>query len=249
VVANARRTMRIRLLLDYDGTLVPIAAAPELAAPDEEVLALLADLACSPRLQVDLVSGRPRSTLEAWFGDLPVSLWAEHGLWHRSTRGEAWRPAADVAPTWIERIQPILDQFAATTPGSWVETKTASIAWHFRRAQWEFGARQAHRLRLLLSDASSNQPFEVIEGSKVIEVRHRGVSKALVAQRLHAEAVADCFVMAIGDDCTDEDLFRALPASSATVVVGRRPSCARFRVPDYQEVRRILRALVPARER
>ena len=243
VLADARRTQRMRLLLDYDGTLVPIARAPDLAAPDEDVLALLAELAYSPGLELDLVSGRLRSTLEAWFGHLPVSLWAEHGFWHRPASSQRWRGAADVAPTWIERIKPIFDQFAASTPGSHVETKSASIAWHFRRAQRDFGARQAHELRMLLGDALSNQPFEVIEGRKVIEVRLRGVSKALVAQRVNAEAVSDCFVTAIGDDRTDEDLFRALPASSATVAVGSRPSCARFRVADHREVRRILREL------
>jgi trehalose 6-phosphate synthase/phosphatase len=244
VLTDAQRTQRIRLLLDYDGTLVPIARAPDLAAPDQDVLALISDLAYAPGLDLDLVSGRLRSTLEAWFGHLPASLWAEHGFWHRPASSEHWHAAADVAPTWIERIKPIFEQFAASTPGSHIEIKSASIAWHFRRAQREFGARQAHELRMLLGDALSNQPLEVIEGRKVIEVRLRGVSKALVAQRVHTEAVSDCFVTAIGDDRTDEDLFRALPASSATVVVGHRPSCARFRVADYREVRRILRGLV-----
>lgn len=244
VLTEAQRTQSIRLLLDYDGTLVPIARAPELAAPDADVLALLADLADAPGIELDLVSGRPHSTLDAWFGHLPVSLWAEHGLWHRPVSNGRWHAAADLAPTWIERVKPIFDQFAAATPGAHVETKSASIAWHFRRAQREFGARQAHELRMLLGDALSNQPLEVIEGRKVIEVRCRGVNKALVAHRVHAEAVGNCFIAAIGDDRTDEDLFRALPASSATVVVGDRPSCARFRVADHRDVRRILRALV-----
>jgi trehalose 6-phosphate synthase/phosphatase len=244
VLTEAQRTQPIRLLLDYDGTLVPIARAPELAAPDEEVLALLADLADAPGIELDLVSGRPHSTLDAWFGHLPVSIWAEHGFWHRPVSSGRWQAAADLAPTWIERIKPIFDQFAAATPGAHVETKSASIAWHFRRAQREFGARQAHELRMLLGDALSNQPLEVIEGRKVIEVRCRGVNKALVAHRVHAEAVGNCFIAAIGDDRTDEDLFRALPASSVTVVVGDRPSCARFRVADHRDVRRVLRALV-----
>ncbi len=244
VLADAQRTQQIRLLLDYDGTLVPIARSPELAAPDAEVLALLADLADAPGIELDLVSGRPHSTLDAWFGHLPVSLWAEHGFWHRPVSNGRWQAAADLAPTWIERVKPIFDQFAAATPGAQVETKSASIAWHFRRAQREFGARQAHELRMLLGDALSNQPLEVIEGRKVIEVRCRGVNKALVAHRVRAEADGNRFIAAIGDDRTDEDLFRALPASSATVVVGDRPSCARFRVTDHRDVRRILRALV-----
>jgi trehalose 6-phosphate synthase/phosphatase len=191
VLADAQRTQRMRLLIDYDGTLVPIARAPELAAPDQDVLALLADLASSPGLELDLVSGRLRSTLDAWFGHLPVSLWAEHGFWQRPAATQQWRAAADLAPAGLERIMPILEQFAASTPGSHVETKSASIAWHFRRAQREFGARQAHELRMLLGDALSNQPYEVLEGRKVIEVRLRGVSKALVAHRVQTELVGE----------------------------------------------------------
>ena len=83
MLTDAQRTQPIRLLLDYDGTLVPIARSPELAAPDAEVLTLLGDLANAPGLEVDLVSGRARATLAAWFAHLPVSLGAEHGFWHR----------------------------------------------------------------------------------------------------------------------------------------------------------------------
>jgi trehalose 6-phosphate synthase/phosphatase len=244
VLSDAQRSRTIRLLLDYDGTVVPIARSPELAAPDEDLLTLLAAVSTSPGIVMDIVSGRLRSTLEAWVGQLPCGLWAEHGFWHRLSPGEPWRAAADVAPTWFERVKPILDQFEANTPGSHLEVKSASIAWHFRRAQREFGARQAHELRMLLGDALSNQPFEVTEGRKVIEVRLRGVSKALVAQHIQSEMDTDSLVVAIGDDRTDEELFRTLPSSSVTVVVGDRPSCARFRVRDHRDVRRLLRCLV-----
>jgi len=74
-------------------------------------------------------------------------------------------------------------------------------------------------------------------------VRLRGVSKALVAGRLNAECGTDTVLVAIGDDHTDEDLFRALPASSLTIAVGSRPAGARFRVPDYRAVRRLLRVI------
>ncbi len=83
-------TMRLRLLLDYDGTLVPLARSPELAAPDDELLCLLEQLADAPGIQLDIVSGRSHETLERWFGDLPIALWAEHGFWHRSHPGQAW---------------------------------------------------------------------------------------------------------------------------------------------------------------
>ena len=243
-LAAAQRTMKLRLLLDYDGTLVPLARSSDLAAPDDELLFLLERLSASPGLQVDIVSGRSHETLEQWFGHLPVSLWAEHGFWHRTRPGEAWQPAIIVAPDWMERVNPILEQFAISTPGSHVEVKSASIAWHYRCAPREFGARQAHELRMLLGDILSNQPLEVLEGKKVIEVRLRGVGKGLVARRAQAETGPGTVIVAIGDDRTDEELFRALPPSSLAVAVGRTCTNARFHLEDHRAVRRILRSLL-----
>ena len=186
-LSDAQRTMKLRLLLDYDGTLVPLARSPELAAPDDDLLLLLERLAGSPRIQLDVVSGRPHETLEQWFGGLHASLWAEHGFWHRRNPSAAWEPAVTVVPDSMERVRQILEQFTASTPGSHVEVKSASIAWHYRGAPREFAARQAHELRMLLGDLLSNQPLEVLEGKKVIEVRLRGVGKGVVAQRIEAE--------------------------------------------------------------
>ena len=149
----AQRTVKLRLLLDYDGPLVPLARSPELAAPDDELLLLLERLAASPRIQLDIVSGRPRETLEQWFAGLHASLsWAEHGFWHRRHPSAPWESAATPVPESMERVRRILDQFTASTPGSHVEVKSASIAWHYRGAPREFAARQAHELRMLLGD-------------------------------------------------------------------------------------------------
>src|SRR6476661_4540622 len=172
VLGDARQS-RMRLLLDYDGTLVPIARAPELAAPDLELVRLLHRLASEPGIDVDIVSGRSRGQLERWFGTVPVALWAEHGFWRRAVGSLRWEPAMPLDSGWMARVKPILDQFAASTPGAHVETKTASMAWHYRSSARDFGMRQAHELRLLLGDLLSNQPLEVLEGKKVIEVRMR----------------------------------------------------------------------------
>jgi trehalose 6-phosphate synthase/phosphatase len=97
---------------------------------------------------------------------------------------------------------------------------------------------------MLLGDALSNQPLEVLEGKKVIEVRLRGVSKALVAHRVLSQSPPGQQVIAIGDDRTDEDLFRALPASTVTVAVGEGPTRARYRLADFRAVRQSLRILL-----
>jgi trehalose 6-phosphate synthase/phosphatase len=247
VLKSAGTSAHVRLLLDYDGTLVPLARSPEAATPDEELSRLLQALAALPGTRVDIVSGRPREPLEEWFGHLPVSLWAEHGFWHRPGPSQVWRATANPPNRWQDRIRPMLDQFVASTPGSHVEVKTSSLVWHFRGAQRDHGVRQANELRMMLGTAFSNQPWGVMEGKKAIEVRLRAADKALVAARVASESEPDTAIIAIGDDRTDEDMFAALPESSIRVAVGQRSRRAPYLVQDHREVRRLLHGLVADR--
>ena len=241
----ALRAPLLHVLLGYDGTLVPIADAPELAIPDDELLELLGTLSRGPGVAVHIVSSRPREWLQRWFGHLAISLWAENGLWRRAADATRWLQTAPVPAGWMRRIYPILEQFAASTPGAGIEVKTASIAWHYRRVEEGFGARQAHELRMLLGDALSNQPLEVLEGRKVIEVHLRGISRGTVGQQLGL-AAGDA-VIACGDDRADEELFRALPGDAVTMAVGQRLAGARFHVEDCAALRALLHRLAHAR--
>jgi trehalose 6-phosphate synthase/phosphatase len=233
------------LFLDYDGTLVPFAATPEQAAPDPELLTLLAKLAARPGCHVHLVSGRTRASLDEWFGSLPIGLHAEHGLWTRPPCG-TWTMTRQVRNDWKEQVRPTLDQFTSTTRGAFVEEKTAGLAWHYRAAEADsldgasFGDTQAQELRLLLSELLSNSPVEVLSGDKVIEVRPHGVDKGSIAARLLARGPCPDLVIAFGDDQTDEDLFGALPAGAISVHVGGGASAALYRVDSVADVRKLL---------
>ena len=84
----------------------------------------------------------------------------------------------------------------------------------------------------------------VLEGKKVVEVRLRGVSKAAVGRHVSEPTETPTAVVAFGDDRTDEDLFRALPASAVTVAVGHSRSQATHGVADHLAVRAALRYLL-----
>jgi trehalose 6-phosphate synthase/phosphatase len=233
------------LLLDYDGTLVPFASVPELARPDAGLLRLLEALARRPRTDVHVVSGRTRETLERWFGALSslVGLHAEHGFWSRP-RGGAWEAQPMPPMQWRERVLAIFEDFAARTPGSLVEEKTASLAWHYRMAEPEFGVAQANELRLHLTQLLSNAPVEIIPGEKVIEVRPHGANKGSIVAPIVEHAPASTLVVALGDDPTDEDLFEALPPRAIAVHVGPGPSRASIRLAGVGDARRLLSSLV-----
>lgn len=247
-LARLREAASLALLLDYDGTLVPIVDVPELAAPDRELLDLLTALARRPGTQVHLVTGRSREACDGWFSDLPMALWAEHGYWRRlaNRRWEAGSGTLACVPT---AVVSSLERYVAATPGALIEAKSASIAWHYRLADQESGSRQARELRRELENALRDGPFEVLEGHKVLEVRPRAVSKASVVRCLLAQPDEAAGILAVGDNRTDDDMFGSLPTSAVTIGVGVVPQRVKHRVADPSAVRRILRSFLEPHER
>lgn len=230
------------LLLDYDGTLVEVAATPELARPDAELFALLRALAARPGTSVHLVTGRPHEVIGAWFNELPLGLHAEHGLWAKAP-GEPWRARRDIVTDWKPRLRPILEQFTARTPGSFIEEKSAALAWHYRLADPEFGPLQAKELRLHLSEVLGHTPVEVLRGDKVIELRLFGVHKGLVVPEVMAES-PNARLLALGNDRTDNDLFAATQSAGGYAInVGPYWTDAPYRIPTVAAARAFLRAL------
>jgi trehalose 6-phosphate synthase/phosphatase len=243
-LGRMREAQHLLLLLDYDGTLVPFAPTPEQASPDAELLELLRRLTARPNTRVHIVSGRPTETLDAWLGGLPVGMHAEHGLWSRPAPGEPWKALEGVSTEWKPLVRPVLEGFAARVPGSLVEEKSASLAWHYRKVDRVLGARQARELRLHLGEVFAQGPLEVLAGDMVVEVRARGVNKGRVVGRVTEGMAPGTLVVAIGDDRTDEDLFAALPEEGIAIHAGHKETRAGYRVNGPAEVRQLLSALL-----
>ena len=243
-LGRLRTAASLAILLDYDGTLVPIMNTPEQAAPDPELLTLIDALGRRPGTVVQMVSGRSRETLEAWFGGLPIGLWAEHGIWFRPPGARTWESAVDVSGAWMPAVRATMERFTLLTPGSRVEEKVSSIAWHYRQVGREFGRLQARELRIALSRELRDVPIDIIEGKRVLEVRPRGASKAAVVQRLLSHETPPSVILALGDDRTDEEMFTALPPTGISVHVGAAVSLAMHRVRDPAATRAFLSALI-----
>jgi trehalose 6-phosphate synthase/phosphatase len=238
---------RLLLLLDYDGTLVPLRRLPHEAAPDGRTLELLAMLHRMPNTAVHVVSGRPRDTLHDWLGRLPFDLWAEHALWHRAAGAPEWNKTLDVHDDWTARIRPTLDEYAARTPGAVVELKTAGVSWHYRAVEPLLGQLQANELRVHLVQMLAQRPVQILSGDKVLEVRPHGATKRVAARAALERAGGSAVVAAFGDDRTDEDMFIALPPGAVSVHVGERTTKAAYRVKGTEQVHALLRRLIDLR--
>ena len=202
---------------------------------------LLAALGSDPANQVAIISGRPRRTLEEWVGKLPISLIAEHGVWLRN-KGEDWRMLKTMTADWKERVRPILQLYVDRLPGALLEEKEFSLAWHYRRADPEQASLRAKELLDDLAGYTRNIDVQVFEGNKVIEIRNSGVNKGTAGLEWLKQYTPD-FILGIGDDWTDEDLFRALPPTAFSVRVGLANTSARYYLSGPATVRRMLHEL------
>lgn len=237
------KAMRRIVFLDYDGTLVPFSKYPEMAVPSERVLTQLKRLAADAKNTVVIVSGRKQEFLDKWFGDLQIVLVAEHGAFIRAP-STGWTSEVDADQTWKQHVLPVLQRYADRCTGAFTEEKSLSLVWHYRNADPGISLLRSQELKDELRElVSHDSRLQVVEGHKVIEVKKSGYDKGTVALKLLALAAYD-FLLAIGDDKTDEDLFRALPEQALTVKIGVMASLAKYNLADQQGVVRLVNHLL-----
>jgi len=229
------------LFLDYDGTLQRFFGDPQAAKPDDDLYRLLDQIAQIENTELTIISGRDMETLDNWFGAKNYSLIAEHGAWQKE-KGSTWKAQKPIHSEWKESILPVLESYVDRTPGSLIEEKTYSLVWHYRKAEIDLGILRALELVADISNLIINQDLEILEGSKVIEIKVSGINKGIAAADYLNSHPAD-FVMAIGDDWTDEYLFKELPENTYTIKVGAGNSAAKYYINNYKEVRELLNNL------
>jgi trehalose 6-phosphate synthase/phosphatase len=241
LVSDYTKSRRRLLLLDYDGTLVSFKGKPAEAKPDDEIMSLLENLSSNAKNTVVIVSGRDRVTLERWLGNLNVELVAEHGGWIRQ-KNEGWNSLEPFTGEWKDTIRPILELYSDRTPGSSVEEKDFCLVWHYRRADPELAHLREQELRGTLLNLTENLDVGVFEGNKILEIRKVGINKGRATEFWIVQQNWD-FLLAAGDDYTDEEMFSVLPYGAYSIKVGVNISKARFNVDTVNEVRTLLKEL------
>jgi len=235
---NARRRL---VILDYDGTLMPFNPDPHAVTPDKKLLQLLGELNKQKGTKVVVNSGRDRETLEKWLGPLHIDMSAEHGVWIK--RGDDWISNPNLERGWKDQIRTVLENLVERTPGSFIEEKDYSIAWHYRRVDKDFGEKRVREFRDVLRYLTANLDLQVLEGKKVVEIKNAGVNKGKATLSWLHERDWD-FIMTIGDDSTDEDTFKVMPPEAYTVKVGLQKSAARYNLLTVEDVRNLLNDFV-----
>ncbi len=230
------------ILLDYDGTLAPYTKVPSQAKPGRDVLDLLADLASDERNEVVVISGRDSNTLDNWLGHLNLNFVAEHGVFIKY-RNHSWETQVALSSNWKDLVRPILELFVTRCAGSMIEEKKNTLTWHYRNTHPGLGFERSRELLNNLIQMTGNTPIQVIDGNKVIEVRLMGIDKGNTALKVIDHFKAD-FVLCLGDDTTDEDMFRALEKGAYTIKIGHGSTAAQYNIQLQEEVLPFLQTLI-----
>ncbi len=226
------------IFLDYDGTLTGFKIDPLKAVPDKKLFKLLNNLSENKSNTVVLISGRDKNTLEEWFGNMNINLVGEHGVWSKK-HGAEWVQMKSIDDKWKNGIRTFLQKIVDRTPGSFIEEKSYSIAWHYRNLDPGLADIRKTELTEKLNIKISGLNLQLMEGNKVLEIKNDKINKGLAAKKWLRQEKWD-FIMAVGDDHTDEDTFKVLPKIAYSLKVGFAVTNAKYNIDGIEDVRALL---------
>ena len=229
------------ILLDYDGTLMPLVSNFKDSKPSKIVNKILQNLSSDKLNEVVVVSGRSRNDLDLWLSKININLVAEHGAYIKKAGQANWEQMSMVDNDWKHIILPVLEQFASKTPNAVVEEKEQSLVWHFRLSSPYYANKNSVIIKNNLRPFLKNYNLEIYSGSKILEIRNPKLNKGFAVQQWLVKGYD--FILAIGDDYTDEDMYNVLPTGSFSIKIGRGRTDARYRLYYYKEAHDLLLSL------
>jgi len=241
LLENYEKAKNRLIFLDYDGTLTGFKADPLKAVPDKKLFKLLNNLTENKNNTVVIISGRDKNTLEEWFGNMNINLVGEHGVWSKKLGGK-WVQMRNIEDKWKNGIRTFLQKIVDRTPGSFIEEKSYSIAWHYRNLDPGLADIRKTELTEKLNIKISGLNLQLMEGNKVLEIKNDKINKGVAAKKWLKQKKWD-FIMAVGDDHTDEDTFKVLPKTAYSLKVGFEGTHAKYNIDGIEDVRTLLEKL------
>lgn len=233
LIHKIKRASHIRLFIDYDGTLVKLAATPSETVLHQTTKDLLSEL--SKSYEIFILSGRPKEFLDSQFKNEALTMVAEHGGFVKRDSGLWQNRVNSDLNSWYGDAERIMKSYTEHVPASFVEKKEACLVWHYRQSPGEFAEAQARKLHEELQVSLANQPMCVSQGSKIIETKAIECNKGYFV-RTQMSSEADVLNICIGDDRTDEDAFEALDNKDVSIKIGGGETLAEFRLQDQSHV-------------
>ena len=238
-----RRPGEKLLIVNYDGTLVPLGGDPASAIPSSDIMLMINDLRLLSATDVVILSGRSREDLDKLLPGLPVNLTAEHGSWIKEENATEWTQLKPLTGEWKKDIIPILEVYSDRLPGAKIKEKDFSVRWDYHKSDIEQSSFIVKELTEHLISITANIDIQVFQGNKVLEISSSGVNKGDLARHWLGKKEYG-FVLAIGAGWSDELLFRSLPEKAYSVKVGMSQTDAHYIIESQKQVSGLLRKLL-----
>lgn len=242
MVKKFKKASNKMILLDYDGTLVNYELIPKNAKLSEQINEILIKLIEKPKVKIVIISGRGYQEIDKLLVHLPIDIVAEHGAMIKEDG--VWKTKINIDDTWKNGVIDIFNKVTSTCPASYIEEKKFSLAWHYRNTDPQSGYTYSRKLINLLENNVDLSNLKILDGNKVVEVLTNENGKGKAVKRL-VELTDYDFILSVGDDATDEEMFEFfLPFSNAyTVKVGNGDTFAKDKVEDINDVMLLLKQL------
>lgn len=226
--------------------------------PTQELLSILSTLLSDPKNVIYIVTGREKYYLDEWFGSLKeIGLGAEYGFFykecHSMDSSQEYKTMFQIKNwSWKETVRRILQGFTEKTEGSVLKEKESSLSWFYKNCNPDFGHVQANEIATHLLNLIEDANLDVVIGKDYVEIKPKNVNKGyfishILQQEINSGVEPD-FVFAIGDDISDEEMFKYLNCFKKqlnqnnkdiniyTVTVGKKPSAASYYVNEVSEI-------------
>ncbi len=229
------------IILDYDGTLSPFKPNPEDAYPSEYLLSVLSKLSEDTNNKIVISSGRDKDTLEKWLGKLNIGMAAEHGVYFKESG--IWHNNFKELKEWDRSITAILERFVQKTPRSSLEVKKTALVWHYRKVDaWLASIREQQLIDELITPCTKEH-LQIMKGNKIIEIKQPEFTKGSEVKRLLSANKYD-FILCMGDDITDEDMFKELPNDAYTIKIGGLSDNAKYSLLKQSDTLEFLSSII-----
>lgn len=231
------------LMLDFDGTLSPMATHPDKAFLPNKTKEILETLHKKPHVILAIISGRSVNNLKEKVGIQGIIYAGNHGMEEEVFGHYVRLDLSDDVKNALAVAKKELTELQSQYPQSTVEDKGIILGFHYRL------------LDPSLVDSAKNDFYEIAKhfknilkvfyGTYVLELRpktdiNKGTFVLSLIKRVAEKIHQHPFPMYIGDEATDEDVFTSLPDGLTIIVGNTQGSKAAYSLSNTEDVLRFL---------
>lgn len=235
----------ILLFLDFDGTLTPIVEHPDKAVLSKEMKEHLYRIARNPKFRIAIISGRSLKDIKNKIGIPEIIYSGNHGLEIESPSVKYENDIAAGYITILKEIKTLLRDSLSPFKGVIVEDKKMTLSIHYRLVEKKIVPEIKRLILQKIAQYLHKKKIKKREGKMVLEItpniewnKGNAVTWILNSPEIFKN---NFYPIYLGDDITDEDVFKALKNNGLTIIVGKKKkSHAHFYLNDEMEVEKFL---------